>query len=227
MKKYLLIFLSLIMLFTCWNTDVFAQKNNLIKKSTAPTLKSDGKDQVAKKTSRSGVTKKKKRKKAVRKKTSVEKKEVVNQDNQRTKICSDSLIARAKSHLGTHYRYASYSPTAGFDCSGFVYYVFGTFDVKVPRSSIDYGSLTDTIAPESAQIGDVIVFTGTNAKIRHAGHVGIVISNPGEELTFIHSSSNTKRGGVIISTYKSSPYYKVRFLKIVRLENAVVGNYGL
>lgn len=142
-------------------------------------------------------------------------------------ICADSLTAKAKSYLGTHYKYASCSPQAGFDCSGFVYYVFGEFNIKAPRSSIDYGSLKGSIPSDSARIGDVIVFTGTNAANRRAGHVGIVISNPGEELTFIHSSSNTKRGGVIISTYKSSPYYEKRFIKIVRLENACVEKCGV
>lgn len=205
------------MLFVCLNSNVFGQEKTSTKNNVT-------KSQVTKKAKKKKTSTSSKKK--VAKKVGITK-ETVQQDNLKTKICSDSLVAKAKSYLGTHYKYASFSPTAGFDCSGFVYYVFSTFDAKVPRSSIDYGSLKDTIAPESAQIGDVIVFTGTNAKIRHAGHVGIVISNPGEELTFIHSSSNTKRGGVIISTYKSSPYYKVRFLKIVRLENAVVGNCGL
>ena len=153
-------------------------------------------------------------------------KKQVKKDTLTSKICADSLIARAKRFLGTPYKYASCSPDAGFDCSGFVYYVFGTFDTKVPRSSIDYGSLKGSIPSDSARVGDVIVFTGTNASNRRAGHVGIVISNPGEELTFIHSSSNKKRGGVIISTYKSSPYYGKRFIKIVRLENTWVDKCG-
>jgi murein DD-endopeptidase / murein LD-carboxypeptidase len=141
-------------------------------------------------------------------------------------ICADSLITKAKSYLGTHYQYASCSPEKGFDCSGFVHYVFAQFEVKAPRSSIDYGSIKSSVLPDSAKIGDVIVFTGTNAKNRRAGHVGIVISNPGEELTFIHSSSNKKRGGVIISTYKSSPYYEKRFIKIIRLKGVKVEKCG-
>lgn len=144
------------------------------------------------------------------------------QKNNAKCICADSLVAFAKKQLGTNYNYANCSPETGFDCSGFVHYVFKHFDVLAPRSSKDYGTLKPVIKPDSAQKGDVIVFTGTNAKIRSAGHVGIVISNPGEQLTFIHASSNKKHGGVIISTYISSPYYEKRFLKIIRLQNVEV-----
>ncbi len=129
----------------------------------------------------------------------------------------DSLINYCKHFIGTKYKYASINPKVGFDCSGYVYYVFSHFNVKVPRSSIDYINTGKTIHPDSFKIGDVIVFTGTNSKNKTPGHVGIIISNFGEELTFIHSSSNKKHSGIKISSYKDSPYYEKRFLKIVRI----------
>lgn len=132
-------------------------------------------------------------------------------------ILLDSLLLFCKKQLGTNYKYASCNPNSGFDCSGFVYYVFNHFKVNVPRSSSDFITTGKTIHPDSCIAGDVIVFTGTNAKNRNAGHVGIVISNLGEELQFIHSSSNKKHSGVKISSYKESPYYEKRFLKIVRV----------
>ena len=130
---------------------------------------------------------------------------------------SDSLLTFAKKFLGTKYKYAHCDPKSGFDCSGFTYYVFGHFNIKVPRSSIDYAKFGTKIAKDSARKGDVIVFTGTNAKNRHAGHVGIVISNPGEDLRFIHCSSNKKKGGVIMSSFKESPYYEKRFIRVCRV----------
>lgn len=132
-------------------------------------------------------------------------------------IQADSLISFCKKQLGTHYLYASCDPKSGFDCSGFVYYVFNHFKVKVPRSSVDYYNVGKTIHPDSFKVGDVIVFTGTNSKIRTAGHVGIILSNYGSKLQFIHSSSNKKDSGVKISVYDDSPNYKKRFLKIVRV----------
>ncbi|MBI3519913.1 MAG: C40 family peptidase [Bacteroidetes bacterium] len=132
-------------------------------------------------------------------------------------IKEDSLILYAKKYIGSNYKYGSYEPSKGFDCSGFVYYIFTHFKVKVPRSSIDYATAGKTIHPDSFKVGDVIVFTGTNVKNRTPGHVGIIVSNAGEELQFIHSSSNKKHSGVKLSTYKESPYYEKRFLKIVRV----------
>jgi cell wall-associated NlpC family hydrolase len=129
----------------------------------------------------------------------------------------DSLISFCKKQLGTHYLYASCDPQSGFDCSGFVYYVFNHFNIKVPRSSVDYINVGKTIHPDSFKVGDVIVFTGTNSKIRKPGHVGIILSSYGNELKFIHSSSNKKDSGVKISNYTNSDNYKKRFLKIVRV----------
>lgn len=138
--------------------------------------------------------------------------------SQSTSVPADSLIAFAKKHLGTRYCYANCTPQKGFDCSGFVYYVFGHFNVKVPRASMDYEKQGKVVPIDSARPGDVIVFTGTNIKNRKPGHVGIVLSHPGEEMKFIHSSSGKKANGIIITSYATSPYYKKRFIKVVRME---------
>ena len=132
-------------------------------------------------------------------------------------ISSDSLIAYCEKYIGRSYKYGNCTPNKGFDCSGFVYYIYSHFNRKVPRSSIDYKNTGKVIPVDSFKKGDIIVFTGTNSKNRTPGHVGIIISNAGEELKFIHSSSNKKHSGVKISTFKESPYYEKRFLKIVRL----------
>jgi cell wall-associated NlpC family hydrolase len=132
-------------------------------------------------------------------------------------LCADSVLFYSQKYLGTKYVYAHCDPKKGFDCSGFVYYVFNHFGKKVPRSSIEYSSYGQKISRDSCKKGDIIVFTGTNAKIRRAGHVGIVISNPGEDLKFIHCSSNRKKGGVIISSFKESPYYEKRFIRFCRV----------
>jgi lipoprotein Spr len=131
-------------------------------------------------------------------------------------VKADSLIAFARTQLGTNYCYATSNPDKGFDCSGFVYFVFSHYHIKVPRSSKEYTRFGKTIILDSAKAGDVIVFTGTNAKKRGPGHVGIVISCVNGTPTFIHSSSGKKKG-VIISDFNESPYYKNRFIKIVRV----------
>lgn len=139
--------------------------------------------------------------------------------SQNDKVQADSLIAFAKKQLGTHYVYAQCDPKSGFDCSGFVYYVFKHFDIKVPRASLDYEKMGKVISKDSCRKGDIIVFTGTNAKNRKPGHVGIIVSNDVEGIFFIHSSSGKKSNGVIVTNFSTSESYKIRFIKTVRLES--------
>jgi murein DD-endopeptidase / murein LD-carboxypeptidase len=143
-----------------------------------------------------------------------------NSKSQENTVDADSLIEFSKTQLGTNYCYASKEPGKGFDCSGFVYFVFEHFNIKVPRSSREYVSYGTTVPLDSAKKGDVIVFTGTNAKNRRPGHVGIVINNENGLVTFIHSSSGKKKG-VIISDFDESPYYRNRFIKIVRIKEVI------
>lgn len=134
-----------------------------------------------------------------------------------SRVNADTLLAFAKKNLGVKYRYGQSTPKNGFDCSGFVYYVFTHFNIKVPRSSMDYEQKGSVIPVDSCRKGDVIVFTGTNTKNRAPGHVGIIVSNDKDGIVFIHSSSGHKRIGVIFTNYTRSEYYQKRFIKIVRL----------
>lgn len=134
------------------------------------------------------------------------------------KADADGLIWFAKQQLGTPYKYASADPSkGGLDCSGFLYYVFNHFKIKVPRSSKDYMNYGKTISKKDAQRGDVIVFTGTNASQKIGGHVGIILENKDGDISFIHSSSGKSKGVTISSL--SEGYYSQRFLKIVRVVN--------
>ena len=130
----------------------------------------------------------------------------------------DDIISFAKQQLGTSYKYASADPkNGGLDCSGFLYYVFTNYKIKVPRSSKDYMNFGKTISRNDAQKGDVLVFTGTDATQRTGGHVGMVLENNNGDITFIHGSSG-KGKGVTISKL-SENYYTLRFLKVVRVIN--------
>ncbi|MGY4384610.1 lipoprotein Spr [Pedobacter sp. UYP24] len=126
-----------------------------------------------------------------------------------------SLLDFAKSMLGIRYRVASSSPTRGFDCSGFVNYVFSNFGFKVPRSSRDFAASSEGKKIEDAKIGDVILFTGTDSRSRTPGHVGIVYSINGDEVKFIHSSSGNARGVTISSLDEG--FYKKRFIKVISI----------
>lgn len=126
----------------------------------------------------------------------------------------NDLINFAKSMIGIPYRYASSNPSIGFDCSGFVSYVFHNFGIAAPRSSSEFIIAGRPVKLEDLKIGDVLVFTGTNIRVRRAGHVGIVASIKGDTIQFIHSSSG-KANGVTLTTL--NPYYKSRFMKAVSM----------
>lgn len=126
----------------------------------------------------------------------------------------DSVVAFGKSLVGTPYLYASSDPAKGFDCSGFITYVFNHFNIAVPRSSVDFTNVGIEIPKEVASPGDLILFTGTDSTIRTVGHMGIVESNEHGNLLFLHSTSG-KAYGVTISPLKG--YYETRFVKVIRV----------
>jgi cell wall-associated NlpC family hydrolase len=133
-------------------------------------------------------------------------------------VCTlpDSIIDFAVQYIGTKYVYAGSSPK-GFDCSGFVYYVFKNNGVDVPRTSRDMGNSGKQVEINNCKPGDIILFRGTNAKNKTIGHAGIVIWSDGKEIEFIHSSSSKKKSGVIVSRMSDSSYYGKRLVKIVRV----------
>jgi cell wall-associated NlpC family hydrolase len=123
------------------------------------------------------------------------------------------LIAFAQTLKGVPYKYACSDPKKGFDCSGFVMYVFNHFQMTVPRSSIAFTNIGEEIEIQQAMPGDVILFTGTNASIRKVGHVGIVTQG-GDNLSFIHASSGKAYG---VTETILNPHYKKRLIKVIRL----------
>ncbi len=128
-------------------------------------------------------------------------------------ITGQQLVAYAKTLIGTPYSFASVDPAIGFDCSGFITYVFNHFQIAVPRSSVDFTNVGKTIDVSSAKEGDLILFTGTVDSVKIIGHMGIVTDNT-DTLRFIHSTSG-KANGVTISTLND--YYKKRFVRVARV----------
>jgi cell wall-associated NlpC family hydrolase len=121
----------------------------------------------------------------------------------------------AAKYLKIRYRHAGRSPKTGFDCAGFVNFVYKNFDVNLPTSSSAQAGYGKKIALKDALPGDIILFKGSNAKSRSVGHVGIVVSEKNQPLRFIHSATSRLRG--ITYDFLSEPYYKARFVSVRRL----------
>ncbi|HVW95428.1 MAG TPA: C40 family peptidase [Mucilaginibacter sp.] len=137
----------------------------------------------------------------------------VNRSLQPDSVSADSILEFAESLIGTRYRPATADPERGFDCSGFVNYVFKNFDFDVPRSSREFINVGEKVSYEDALPGDIILFTSPTNRHR-IGHVGIVVSNSDEGMKFIHSTSG-KEYGVTITEMDAN--YKRRFVQIIRV----------
>lgn len=120
------------------------------------------------------------------------------------------LINVASENLGTAYLAGGTTP-AGFDCSGLMYSTFKKFDITLPRSSYEMAEAGKQIDLDKAKKGDLIFFI--NRGQRRINHVGMIVEVNGNDIRFIHSST---QGGVIISSLKES-YYDRTFKQINRI----------
>jgi hypothetical protein len=117
------------------------------------------------------------------------------------------LTGTALSLRGAPYRNGGSTP-AGFDCSGFVQYVFGQNGVALPREVRDQYRMGRTIDRGRVEAGDLVFFTtGTPG----ASHVGIALG--GDQ--FVHAPSST---GVVRVEQLSAPYWSNRFIGARRIE---------
>jgi peptidoglycan DL-endopeptidase CwlO len=101
-----------------------------------------------------------------------------------TSASAARVLATAERYLGVHYRYGGTSPTAGFDCSGFVQYVFGRNGVALPRTSRQQATAGRALAVEvdSLKPGDLMLFSSKGVRI---DHIAIYVGNN----RMLHSSA--------------------------------------
>lgn len=124
----------------------------------------------------------------------------------------DSLIQYAYTFMGNRYRRGGAS-AKGFDCSGYTMTVFNAFGIRLPHTSAGQGLIGVEVSKANIKKGDLILFKGRNRRSRRIGHVGIVISDKGEPVRFIHSSTSE---GVRTDRLEFA-YYKNRYLKTIRI----------
>lgn len=112
-----------------------------------------------------------------------------------------SLISTALSFRGIPYRNGGSDPS-GFDCSGFVQYVFAMHGLRLPREVRDQYQVGREIGLNEMQPGDLVFFETVS---RGASHVGMAIG-PDE---FVHAPSSR---GVIRVDRLSAAYWATRFV---------------
>lgn len=123
---------------------------------------------------------------------------VVQQVSERT----TDLVSTAVGLLGIPYLRGGNSAESGFDCSGFVRYIFKeTVGLVLPRSADQQAHATQKIDKSELKPGDLVFF---NTMKRTFSHVGIYLG----EGKFIHSP---RSGASVRIEDMRIPYWNVRF----------------
>ena len=121
----------------------------------------------------------------------------------------EQIVTFAKGFLGYKYVYGGTTPS-GFDCSGFVYYIFNQSGISLSRSLSVQSKSGTYVEKSNLRPGDVIIFNDWDNLAM--GHVGIYIGDN----QFIHAA-NSKRGVVTDYMDYRNSYYNTRYVTARRL----------
>jgi len=103
----------------------------------------------------------------------------------------------ARRLVGVPYRWAGDSPQTGFDCSGFVRFVYAHFGLRIPHSSYADFGLGVSVPRQSLRPGDLVFFDGV-------GHVGMYVGDG----RFIHAPHS---GSSVQVTSLNEPWYRASY----------------
>ncbi|MCX7969967.1 MAG: NlpC/P60 family protein [Negativicutes bacterium] len=114
---------------------------------------------------------------------------------------ADRVVLTAMRYMGTRYVFGGSTPK-GFDCSGFVQYVYSQNGIKLPRTAdVQYAQAGRKVNKRDLKPGDLVFFETYE---KGASHVGIYMGDG----KFIHASSSK---GVTVSRL-GDDYYKTRYV---------------
>lgn len=116
-------------------------------------------------------------------------------------VPSSELVGTALALRGTPYRNGG-ADVSGFDCSGFVQYVFAQHGLGMPRTVAEQYEIGRKIKPNELQPGDLVFFRTGGAD---TSHVGIALGDD----TFVHAPSSS---GVVRVEMLSAKYWMSRYV---------------
>ncbi|MBF7731223.1 C40 family peptidase [Pseudomonas sp. N040] len=124
---------------------------------------------------------------------------------------ADTVLERGFELVGTPYRYGGSSTKTGFDCSGFIGYLFREeAGISLPRSTREMIKLdAPLVARSELEPGDIIFFN--NRGRGRVSHAGIYIGDN----QFIHSASRHS-GGVRVDSL-ADRYWRASYLEAKRV----------
>ncbi|MGH4137409.1 SH3 domain-containing protein [Clostridium sp.] len=124
------------------------------------------------------------------------------------------LVTYANTFLGTPYVWGGAMPakfnacgeyiSGGFDCSGFVQYIYKNFGVNLPRITTDQVDKGISVDINSLQKGDLVFFMTNTAAPTEVSHVGIYIGN--------NKFTHCPKPGDVVKISELAGYYKENFV---------------
>ena len=119
------------------------------------------------------------------------------------------ILTTADSYLGKKYVYGGETPSAGFDCSGFVQYVFSRHGVDLPRTSRQQAGAGLALSRKMASLkpGDLMLFSSRGGRVDHvaiyAGDNKILHSSAGAG-GVVYDDLSTPRGKWYLARHVAS-----------------------
>ena len=108
------------------------------------------------------------------------------------------VVSIALQYIGVPYVWGGASPATGFDCSGFVMFVYGQMGVYLPHNAAAQYAYGTPVSRDQLEPGDLVFFDGL-------GHVGIYIGGG----NFIHAPHT---GDVVKISSLYDPWYYAMFV---------------
>jgi len=116
---------------------------------------------------------------------------------------SEPIVAQAMAYLGTPYLWGGADPRKGFDCSGFVQYLYRQMGIDLPRTTYEQVKQGDAVQdPADLQAGDLLFF---RPGPKGPEHEGLYIGGG----QFIHAP---RTGDVVKISSLAEPYYTQQFM---------------
>lgn len=110
--------------------------------------------------------------------------------NGASSVDTSSVTGAAISLIGSRYVSNSANPAVGFDCSGFVHYIYSLFGHNLPRTAAGLRNVGYEVSESNMQPGDIIVWSDNGG--RSATHVGIYVGGG----NMVHAANS--RMGVVM-----------------------------